>query len=122
MLFNDTLRYNISYGSPESTEYDVLKAARSAALGSLVDSLPLGLDTVVGELGVRLSGGEKQRVGYARCIIKNPSIILLDEASSSLVCPAVSDNFWPLAGRPWCTHSDQFCPLNRNYNVFCRTR
>lgn len=62
-----------------------MEAARSSALGPLIESLPHGLDTIVGERGVRLSGGERQRVGCARCIIKKPAIVLLDEATSSLV-------------------------------------
>lgn len=85
VLFNQTLRYNISYGKEGATDAEIFAAARSAALGPFIESLPLGLDTTVGERGVRLSGGERQRVGCARCIIKSPSIVLLDEASSALV-------------------------------------
>lgn len=85
VLFNQTLRYNISYGKQDATEAEILAAARAAALGPFIESLPLGLDTVVGERGVRLSGGERQRVGCARCLIKSPAFVLLDEATSALV-------------------------------------
>ncbi|PXF46647.1 ABC transporter B family member 5 [Gracilariopsis chorda] len=84
VLFNQTLRYNISYGKQDATEAEILAAARAAALGPFIESLPLGLDTVVGERGVRLSGGERQRVGCARCLIKSPAFVLLDEATSAL--------------------------------------
>lgn len=84
VLFNKSLRYNISYGKQDATDAEIYHAARSAALGEFIESLPEKLDTVVGERGVRLSGGERQRVGSARCIIKTPGIVLLDEASSAL--------------------------------------
>lgn len=86
VLFNKSLRYNIAYGKQEANDAEIFHAARSAALGEFVESLPEKLDTLVGERGLRLSGGERQRVGCARCIIKAPSIVLLDEASSALVC------------------------------------
>lgn len=85
MLFNTTLRDNISYGKQNATDVEVMAVARSSALGTFIESLPEGLDTVVGERGIRLSGGERQRVGCARCIMKSPGIVLLDEATSSLV-------------------------------------
>lgn len=84
VLFNKSLRYNISYGKQNATDAEIYHAARSAALGEFIESLPEKLDTIVGERGVRLSGGERQRVGSARCIIKAPGIVLLDEASSAL--------------------------------------
>lgn len=83
-LFNKSLRFNISYGKQDATDAEIYCAARSAALGPLIDRLPDKLETAVGERGVRLSGGERQRVGHARCIIKAPGIVLLDEASSAL--------------------------------------
>lgn len=84
VLFNDTLRYNIGYGRPEAGDDDILQAARRAQLGGFIAGLPQGLDTRVGERGLKLSGGEKQRVGVARAILKNPAILILDEATASL--------------------------------------
>ncbi|MGD2134044.1 MAG: ABC transporter ATP-binding protein/permease [Maricaulaceae bacterium] len=84
VLFNDTLRFNIGYAKPEASDDELLDAARRAQLGAFIDSLPQGLDTRVGERGLKLSGGEKQRVGVARAILKDPAILVLDEATSSL--------------------------------------
>jgi ABC-type transport system involved in Fe-S cluster assembly fused permease/ATPase subunit len=84
VLFNDTLRFNLGYAVPGATDEDLIEAARRAQLGDFIASLPEGLDTRVGERGLKLSGGEKQRVGVARAILKNPAILVLDEATSSL--------------------------------------
>ncbi|WP_194094720.1 ABCB family ABC transporter ATP-binding protein/permease [Marivivens aquimaris] len=84
VLFNDSIRYNIAYGNPEASEDEVIAAARAAKIHDFVMSLPRGYDTEVGERGLKLSGGEKQRVGIARTILKNPPILLLDEATSAL--------------------------------------
>lgn len=84
VLFNDTLRFNIAYARPEASDGEIMDAARRARLGEFIDSLPDGLDTRVGERGLKLSGGEKQRVGVARAILLNPPILILDEATSSL--------------------------------------
>ncbi len=84
VLFNDTLLANVHYGRPQATLGEVREAIRLAHLEGFVDRLPEGLQTIVGERGLKLSGGEKQRVAIARTILKNPPILILDEATSSL--------------------------------------
>ncbi len=84
VLFNDTIRYNIAYGLDHATEDQIIAAAKSAQIHEFISSLPDGYDTMVGERGLKLSGGEKQRVGIARTLLKNPPILLLDEATSAL--------------------------------------
>ncbi len=84
VLFNDTIRYNIAYGKPEASQRELEEAARRAQLLHFIESLPQGWDTRVGERGLKLSGGEKQRVGIARVVLKDPCILILDEATSSL--------------------------------------
>jgi ATP-binding cassette subfamily B protein len=84
VLFNDTIYYNIAYGNPEASREAVLQAAGSAHLHAFVESLPDGYETLVGERGLKLSGGEKQRVAIARTLLKNPPILVLDEATSAL--------------------------------------
>jgi len=84
VLFNDTVKYNIAYGRIGATEADVKDAARHAQIDKFIRELPLGYDAMVGERGLKLSGGEKQRVAIARTILKNPPILLLDEATSAL--------------------------------------
>ncbi|RVT84372.1 ABC transporter ATP-binding protein/permease [Rhodobacteraceae bacterium CCMM004] len=84
VLFNDTIYYNIAYGRPEASRTEVEAAARAAKIHDFVASLPDGYDTTVGERGLKLSGGEKQRVGIARTLLKDPPILLLDEATSAL--------------------------------------
>ena len=84
VLFNDTVHYNIAYGRPGASEDDIIAAAKAAKIHDFITSLPNGYDTTVGERGLKLSGGEKQRVGIARTLLKNPPILLLDEATSAL--------------------------------------
>lgn len=84
VLFNDSLGYNIRYGRPGASQQAVLAAARAARLDSLIERLPDGWETPVGERGLKLSGGEKQRVAIARMLLKDPPILVLDEATSSL--------------------------------------
>ncbi|MEZ5895773.1 MAG: ABC transporter ATP-binding protein/permease [Parvularculaceae bacterium] len=84
VLFNDSLRFNLAYARPDAGDAEIMAAARLAKLGEFIDSLPEGLDTRVGERGLKLSGGEKQRVGVARAILLDPAILILDEATSSL--------------------------------------
>jgi ATP-binding cassette subfamily B protein len=84
VLFNDTVHYNIAYGRPDAGEADIIAAAKAAKIHDFIISLPDGYQTTVGERGLKLSGGEKQRVGIARTLLKNPPILLLDEATSAL--------------------------------------
>lgn len=84
VLFNDTILYNIQYADPKSSIEDVHKAAKAADIHNFIEALPEGYDTVVGERGLKLSGGEKQRVSIARVLLKDPEILVFDEATSSL--------------------------------------
>ncbi|HEY1059299.1 MAG TPA: ABC transporter ATP-binding protein/permease [Limnobacter sp.] len=84
VLFNDTIAYNIAYGRPGATQADVERAAKAAHIHHFIETLPDGYQTPVGERGLKLSGGEKQRVAIARTILKNPAILIFDEATSAL--------------------------------------
>jgi ABC-type transport system involved in Fe-S cluster assembly fused permease/ATPase subunit len=84
VLFNDTIAYNIAYGKPGATHDDIVAAARSAYIHEFIESLPDGYNTMVGERGLKLSGGEKQRVAIARTLLKHPAILIFDEATSAL--------------------------------------
>ena len=84
VLFNDTIEYNIGYGRPGATKEDVIAAARAAHIYDFIVSTPQGMNTMVGERGLKLSGGEKQRVAIARAILKNPRVLIFDEATSAL--------------------------------------
>ncbi|MBT3626051.1 MAG: ABC transporter ATP-binding protein/permease [Gammaproteobacteria bacterium] len=84
VLFNDTIRYNIRYGNPQATDEEVANAAKLASIHDFITDLPHGYETRVGERGLKLSGGEKQRVAIARTVLKNPKILVLDEATSAL--------------------------------------
>ncbi|SLN58923.1 ABCB family ABC transporter ATP-binding protein/permease [Pseudooctadecabacter jejudonensis] len=84
VLFNDTIRYNIAYGRDGARFEDIVAAAKAAKIHDFIESLPEGYETAVGERGLKLSGGEKQRVGIARTLLKNPPILILDEATSAL--------------------------------------
>ena len=84
LLFGGSIRENIAYGRPGSSDEEIIEAARKANAWNFIQSFPEGLDTLVGERGVKLSGGQRQRVAIARAILKDPAILLLDEATSSL--------------------------------------
>ena len=84
VLFNDTVYYNIAYGQTSASKAQVEEAAKSARIHEFIASTPQGYETMVGERGLKLSGGEKQRVAIARTLLKNPSILIFDEATSAL--------------------------------------
>lgn len=84
VLFNDSIFYNIAYGNPEASPAEIYEAARVAHIHHFIETLPHGYDTLVGERGLKLSGGEKQRVAIARTVLKNPPILIFDEATSAL--------------------------------------
>lgn len=83
-LFSGTVKENIAYGNLNATDEEIWKAAERASLAEVIRSMPEGMDTVIGERGVKLSGGQKQRLSIARMFLKNPPILILDEATSAL--------------------------------------
>ena len=84
VLFNDTIRYNIAYSKPNSSMKEIINAAKLSSIDKFISNLELGYETLVGERGLKLSGGEKQRVAIARALLKKPKIFVFDEATSAL--------------------------------------
>ncbi|ALP52532.1 metal ABC transporter permease [Candidatus Tenderia electrophaga] len=84
VLFNDSIKYNIQYGRPDAGDAEIIQAAKTAHIHEFIESLPEGYDTTVGERGLKLSGGEKQRIAIARTVLKDPHILVFDEATSAL--------------------------------------
>ncbi|MBI3533763.1 MAG: ATP-binding cassette domain-containing protein, partial [Burkholderiales bacterium] len=84
VLFNDTIQYNIAYGKTDAPEAEIRDAARRAHILDFIERMPDGWNTMVGERGLKLSGGEKQRVAIARTLLKNPAVMIFDEATSAL--------------------------------------
>jgi ATP-binding cassette subfamily B protein len=83
-MFHDTIRANLAYAKPGATDAELIEACKAAQIWSLIETLPDGLDTIVGDRGYRLSGGEKQRIALARLLLKAPSVVVLDEATAHL--------------------------------------
>jgi len=83
-LFHDSIRANLAYAKPDATDEEIIEATKAAQIYDLIESLPDGLDTMVGERGYRLSGGEKQRLAIARLLLKDPAVVILDEATAHL--------------------------------------
>ena len=84
VLFNDTIKYNIAYSKPNSSMKEIINAAKLSSIDKFISNLEAGYETLVGERGLKLSGGEKQRVAIARALLKNPQIFVFDEATSAL--------------------------------------
>jgi len=84
LLFGGTIRENILYGKPDATDAEIIEASKKANAWDFISSFPDGLETLVGERGIKLSGGQRQRIAIARAILKDPAVLLLDEATSSL--------------------------------------
>ena len=110
-LFNDTIEENLRYGKSDATEEEIIKACKAAYIHDFIMTLPENYKTVVGNRGIKLSGGEKQRVSIARVILKNPSIIILDEATSSL--DSVSEEYIQKAMVPLLSHRTSFVIAHR---------
>ena len=100
ILFNNSLKFNIAYGRPQATKKEIIAAAKMAYIWNFIRTLPKGLDTMVGERGVKLSGGQRQRIAIARVILKNPKIIIFDEATSQLDSESeelIQKAFWQIS-------------------------